>query len=143
MNVLERLMRHVAVDEVTGCMVWTGCKDRDGYAITRYAGRRWTVHRLMWTLFRGDIPGRLVVDHQCCNRSCVNVEHLKPMTIGENVLRSEESIAGRNLRKTQCKYGHPFDAENTYLYKGKRWCRKCMATRNAAWAKRKRGETAR
>jgi len=36
-------------------------------------------------------------------------------------------IGARESRQTHCKRGHPFDEENTYRNKGKRYCRACLA----------------
>lgn len=42
-----------------------------------------------------------------------------------NVLRGN-SLSAINARKKECKYGHPFDATNTYLMKdGHRACKEC------------------
>jgi hypothetical protein len=56
----------------------------------------------------------------------------------ENVLAGVGRTAV-NARRTHCKYGHPFDEENTYVNKyGQRCCRLCRARRSRAWGKRRR-----
>jgi WhiB family redox-sensing transcriptional regulator len=44
-----------------------------------------------------------------------------------------------NARKTQCKYGHPFDEPNTYYAPdGQRRCRTCLRNARQVWAQRRR-----
>lgn len=89
-------------------------------------------HRLVWELLVGPIPQGKQIDHLCRNHACVNPEHLDIVTQRTNLLRGF-GAAGLNARKTECKNGHPFTPENTYLYPAGRgrgtWrnCRTCMA----------------
>lgn len=47
-----------------------------------------------------------------------------------------------NAEKTHCPYGHPYDAENTYLVGRTRHCRACKAARqDAVRLKRQRAGT--
>lgn len=48
-----------------------------------------------------------------------------------------------NYFKTQCKWGHPFDRENTYIRPGgrgswRRQCRECTRYYNRLWYRKKR-----
>lgn len=45
-----------------------------------------------------------------------------------------------NARKDACPQGHVYDAENTYLYKGARQCKKCRGVRVAEWYERNRDQ---
>ena len=110
--------------EVGDCWHWTGAASHDGY------GRVYTergvkyAHRVVWELLVGPIPEGLVIDHLCRNRSCVNPDHLEPVTRKENQRRGQ---ANQNIAKTHCKRGHEFTEENTYIQPstGKRGCRRC------------------
>jgi hypothetical protein len=85
-----------------GCWVWTGRLDKDGYA-THGPDR---AHRLAYTACIGEIPVGL---------------HLEPVTAAENNRRA-------NAIRTHCKRGHEFTPKNTYIYHGRRKCRKCHTT---------------
>lgn len=112
------------------CWEWQG-KLSNGYATIAYkiATGKTTykrVHRMMYEFFKGDIPERLVIDHLCNNTICINPNHLDAKTIFDNAARTGHASA-LNKVKTQCKRGHPFDKENTYINpnNGTRHCRIC------------------
>jgi hypothetical protein len=80
--VTERLVR----DESTGCLVYTGEKNRHGYGRVRVRGKTVLVHRFLWITFRGPIDG-LDLDHLCRNPPCAELSHLEPVTHQENCRR--------------------------------------------------------
>ena len=93
----------------------------------------WGAHRVSYQLVVGEIPEGLTLDHLCRNPSCVNPDHLEPVTTKENILRGVSKIA-QQARQTHCKRGHPFDEENTMIVRGSaRQCRACNKARCAAW----------
>ena len=67
------------------CIVWTGGRDAHGYGQIRANGKAAYAHRYAWERSRGAIPPGMVVDHICWNPLCVNVEHLRLATRGQNV----------------------------------------------------------
>lgn len=134
----ESLLR--MLDRTGECWLWTGYVRADGYAVrsVRADGRVGAkyVHRLAYEYFVGPIPEGLTLDHLCRVRHCCNPEHLQPVTSAENTLRGDAATAW-NARKTHCKNGHQFDAQNThYRPTGGRTCRECarakLARRRAA-----------
>lgn len=131
--VMERLMKNVLVSQ-SGC--WEYAKTsrawNDGYrqisvgtnaegrAVMKYA------HRVSYELHIGPIPEGMQLDHLCKNRCCVNPDHLEPVTPRENLMRSADTHAARNIAKTHCPQGHPYDADNTGINKrGGRYCKTC------------------
>ena len=67
----------------SGCIEWTGAKSC-GYGNIWVDGRNTKAHRYAWERINGPIPEGLLIDHMCFNRACVNVEHLRLATQGEN-----------------------------------------------------------
>lgn len=62
------------------------------------------------------------LDHLCGNPKCSNLMHLEPVSKRENWNRFVAS-------KTECKRGHLFSEENTYMRKNGRECKQCMRIR--------------
>lgn len=95
---LNRLLKHTRLNEVTGCLEWTGKLTEKGYGrcycpTTKKMKR---AHRAMWEALRGPIPDGVSVLHRCDNRKCVACEHLFLGTIGDN--NSDRSMKGRTHR---------------------------------------------
>lgn len=140
----EAIARRIIVHLRSGCWVWTGRVDRDGYGRIGNEG----VHRVVYRLLVGPIPAdRPNVDHVaaagCIFRRCCFPGHLEPATTRENALRGR-SFAALNAAKVACDHGHPFDAANTYRRpNGHRDCRTCVRRRVAAYQRRQRAALAR
>ena len=75
----------------SGCWLWTGARDPKGYGLCRFplgdAVILQRAHRVVYQIERGAIPVGLEIDHLCRNPSCVNPDHLEPVTRRENTLR--------------------------------------------------------
>ena len=121
------------VNKTESCWLWTGPKQNGGYGIFslntgRYQSTNMLVHRVSWELSNGKIPEGLCIDHLCRVRHCVNPSHMEIVSLKVNVLRGI-GLSAENSKKTECKNGHLFSPENTYLANGKygiqRQCRKC------------------
>jgi len=112
--VIDRIMEKVLINE-TGCWVFGGGLDTWGYgAVSDEDGHKRGAHRVLYEKLIGPIPDGLTLDHLCRNRRCCNPRHLEPVTIKTNLLRGF-GVAANNARKTHCRNGHAFDADNTYL----------------------------
>jgi hypothetical protein len=95
-----RLERHVYMEPMSGCWLWTGCVDKDGYAVL---GKRpnakqqpWRAHRAAWETHRGSIPDGLCVLHRCDIPSCINPNHLFLGTIADN--NKDRALKGRGSK---------------------------------------------
>lgn len=75
------------VDDESGCWLWQRAKYDTGYGVMRVAGRLVHAHRVLYERHIGPIPVGLELDHLCGVRSCVNPEHLEPVTHAENIRR--------------------------------------------------------
>ena len=123
--VLERLeARSVALGD---CVVWTGYTDAKGYGHLWVLGERTSVHRAAWIARYGAIPLETpCVLHHCDNPPCWADGHLYLGTHTDNMRDAVRRGRNSRLKRTHCKQGHPFDAENTYRYPdGRRACRTC------------------
>ncbi len=77
----------------TPCVEWAGSRQRRGYGMLWFQGRRWLAHRRAWVQARGPIPEGLNVLHRCDNPPCVNVDHLFLGTHQDNM--TDKRVKGR------------------------------------------------
>lgn len=134
----ERFWEKASMSVSDGCWEWLGCKDGDGYGMFRFEGSMRRAHRWGYELLVSKVPEGLVLDHLCRNPSCVNPDHLEPVTNQENLDRGE----GRRVKNgsaNSCVNGHEYTADNTYTNpKGRKVCRTCSANSRRKYEKRKR-----
>lgn len=122
-----------------GCWEWTAYLSQGpvnwGYGQFFLDGAVRKAHRLAYEFCVGPIPAGLVIDHLCRVRKCVRPEHLEAVTTKENNKRlPRRELSGfllANSLKTHCLRGHEFTAENTYAYRGDRYCRTCHRMNDA------------
>lgn len=108
-----------------GCWEWTAAHDQHGYGRFYDGTKLVGAYRWAYEFCVAPIPDGLSIDHLCRNPSCVNPDHLEPVTHTENMRRGN-GWSGRKFRQTHCMRGHEFDEDNTYVTKqGRRNCRKC------------------
>lgn len=74
--------------DANGCWIWTGSKSKQGYGRIKWRGKGYTAHRAMYEHLVGEIPEGLVLDHTCNVKSCVNPDHLDPVTNAVNLARA-------------------------------------------------------
>ena len=85
-----KIQKVYEVDEETGCWNWLLFKNKKGYGTWHNLGKSGRLaHRLMYEELVGPIPFGLTLDHLCGNKSCVNPEHMEPVTSSENSKRKE------------------------------------------------------
>lgn len=71
-------------DGAKGCWLWEGALAKEGYGVMSIGGRTQRVHRVSYTLHMGVIPEGMFIDHTCHVRRCLNPNHLRLATPGEN-----------------------------------------------------------
>ena len=129
----EKFFDRVEVS-ATGCWLWVGMLEKDGYG-RFYMDRRYhRAHRVAYQMFGGVIPDGLVLDHICRVRNCVNPLHLRVVTHKENILCGE-GVPAKNARKTHCKRGHELSGWNLKIVPGGRACRECANAEKRARSK--------
>lgn len=90
------------VDPITGCWEWQRCQDEKGYGIMKSNGRNIKAHRYFFEKHIGKIPMGLQLDHLCRNPSCVNPDHLEPVTNAENCRRGNNAkLTKKDVRAIQ------------------------------------------
>ena len=92
-----------------GCLLWTGSSHHLGYGRLRTKGKNVYAHRLAWEIANGPIPEGAEIDHICHSPACVNLEHLRIATRGENASylkgSKRHSTSGvRNVYKSREKW---------------------------------------
>lgn len=142
MDLPSRVWRKVAKGGPGECWQWVGAKNHLGYGsihIDRDTGRR-MAHRVVYELIKGAIPEWSTdLDHLCRTPSCVNPDHLEPVTHRENMLRAPWTAIQFQAAKTHCPHGHEYTDENTYRKRnGARECRTCRTERARRWREAQR-----
>ena len=80
---LEAVRRDCEVS-ASGCWVWQRQTKR-GYPIVRFGRREHQLHRLVLEVKHRMPLGSQAAHHICANSTCVNPDHLQPVTHRENV----------------------------------------------------------
>lgn len=82
------------------CIIWTGCKDKDGYGLVVFGHRKmFRLTRVLWNMTHGPIPAKHFVCHSCDRPSCVNVKHFFLGTAGDNtrdMIRKDRHLQGNS-----------------------------------------------
>jgi hypothetical protein len=68
------------VPYVADCVLWTGARQSKGYGLRVVKGRRSLAHRVAYERVYGRLDPHVQLHHVCCNKLCVNPEHLQPIT---------------------------------------------------------------
>ena len=86
------LLEERSIKPVSGCVEYTGHKNRQGYGRLRFGGsKHQLVHRFAYETYLGPIPDGVLVCHHCDNPPCINPDHL--------VLGSHQDNVNDKIRK--------------------------------------------
>ena len=69
----------------SGCWIWRGCRDGEGYGYVSVLSWPVSTHRIAFTLVHGPIAKGLEICHRCDTPLCVNPDHLFAATHEENM----------------------------------------------------------
>src|SRR5690242_2026375 len=125
----ERLEKKMHMEPNTGCWLWVGAKNLQGYGRAFFDGKLHQAHRLMFSLIVGPVPVEMELDHLCRQPACINPKHLEVVTHLENMRRAPRW----QKRITRCANGHEFDG----IGSRQRWCRICKRANWRRWKERK------
>ena len=81
----ERFVSRIQKSTPETCWIWGGFIGKLGYGQCRHQGKSLLAHRVSYSLFVGQIPSGMQVDHVCHCRACVNPAHLRLATHTENM----------------------------------------------------------
>ena len=80
----------------SGCLIWTGCVQRNSYGGFKIDGKKIDAHVASWRISQGGIAvpiGKLVM-HKCDCRMCVSPKHLRLGTQRQNMKHAFENDRG-------------------------------------------------
>ena len=118
------MLNHSRVERITetGCHIWMGTINSNGYGVQGVGGKAYKAHRLAYGLDK--IPEGMFVCHKCDVRACVNPEHLFLGTRADNMQDMSRKGRAVNQKKTCCPRGHSYDKVRP---RGDRYCSICHA----------------
>lgn len=92
-----KLMK-IKVDCNTGCHIWTGSVDKNGYGIIGYCQygkkQKLRAHRMAYQQYVGPVDDTELVLHSCNNEGCINPDHLYIGTAKENIADAVQKPGG-------------------------------------------------
>lgn len=140
-SIEDRFWHRIMPEPNSGCWLWDGAVNSEGYGNMRCKGKTRPAHRISYEIAFGPIPKELQIDHLCRIRCCVNPDHMELVTNRQNVLRGTGPTA-MNARKTHCPKGHKYSGVNLIVfvnrYGEQRACRACRKASSLAASRKRR-----
>lgn len=135
-NTIDKLLGKVEKVTESGCWIWMGYTNPQGYGRTPWSGRILAAHRIIYEHFKGPIPEGMLACHSCDVPSCCNPDHIFIGTEYDNAIdafRKGRMYPRKAIRKRvaiqtsrgHCKRGHPYSGYNLITPGGRRKCRIC------------------
>src|ERR1041385_5143502 len=107
----EEFERNVMPVTESGCWLWAGARNHNGYGIV---GKNVRAHRMAYQMYVGAFPNHLLVCHKCDTPACVNPAHLFLGTNEINLRDAADKGRCHFQSRTACKNGHEYGPQNTY-----------------------------
>jgi hypothetical protein len=127
------MLERYEINAITGCWIWLGHKDANGYARAGDVN----AHRAVYIAHGHPVPQGFDLDHLCKRRDCVNPAHMEVVTEVENIARKSRTVIYRGRQFDICRKGHALEGENLRIRRGKRVCEACRVDNYVARSKAK------
>jgi hypothetical protein len=101
-----KLAAKTTIDPLSGCHLWEGARNRDGYPRITLQGKTHALHRLVWTLKYGPIPPGMALCHRCDEPRCINPDHHFVGTHEANMADRKQKRRARLERAAADANGH-------------------------------------
>jgi hypothetical protein len=114
-NPLDMFEARYIPEPNSGCWLWIGTLNNNGYGIIGIGGRRGgntLAHRFSLQLATGEEGAGFGACHTCDNPPCVNPDHLFWGTPADNMRDATAKGHKAKPRQTHCKHGHPLSPDN-------------------------------
>ena len=86
-DLVTRLEAKTAYEPNTGCWIFFGCWDKDGYGKISVNDKIVRVHQAAFAALVGRLRRGQEIDHKCTNRACWNPAHLEAVSRACNCRR--------------------------------------------------------
>ena len=83
-TVAERIERDTIPEPNSGCWLFCGPIDENGYGRIRVGNKKVRVHKYTYELDNGPLPPKMTTMHSCDMPCCWNPDHLSPGTSKDN-----------------------------------------------------------
>ena len=100
-NSIHNIMSNTIRDEESGCLLYMGRLDEDGYARISWQGHNRIGSDAIYEMVNGAIPAGQEVDHICHVRRCIEPTHLRALTHRDNIIHIKAYVEKRNQRIKQ------------------------------------------
>jgi hypothetical protein len=129
---LEKHWSKISPEPNSGCWLWEGAANPDGYGRVKIGRDLRLAHRAAYQTDVGPIPAGMQVDHLCRVCCCCNPDHLEAVTPKENMRRALPFRSDYSAPKSNfCRWGHDLRVSGTYAHPhGFTVCRQCKRTAN-------------
>jgi hypothetical protein len=104
----ERYWEKVDRSDETGCWLWTGAKNTQGYGYFSFDGDHRRAQYFAWEAANGPVPeGLRLARRPTCPKDCVRPTHWQPKTVTEINRTIVKSRRKRSCRRSQTKPEQP------------------------------------
>ena len=123
-------------EELGPCELWKADADPARYGRVWRDGRAQDAHRWTWIEAHGEPPPGWHVHHRCETPACIRLDHLVALPVSQHHREHGRVPPDWQSEKTHCPQGHAYDEANTYVHRGRRYCRACHRESQARRAAR-------
>lgn len=124
--IIERFEQNYIPEPNSGCWLWLGALNKQGYGGIKDGKTRILAHRFSYQYHKGLIPTGMCIRHTCDTPWCVNPDHLVEGTWAENNQDRARRGRGGTRWTGTCKRGHDLEVHAYHRSDGTRYCATCQ-----------------